>query len=188
LWFLFCRRRCGVFKPFFDRWQTRRKRLQNKYHNKTVSITPPFLLGNSPMPEPNASVKSQLLILHAFTRTPLSVCCTKTQYISYDGNEETLDCVYFHKRSRWNACPALYTYPGRCFAASVTAISERVAYMMQYYPGSKTGGIPEIFGEPIFWVCFSAALWIVILTETVASRRRFRRSDRLLALYGRLGL
>jgi hypothetical protein len=42
---LFCRRRCGVFKPFFDRWQTRRKRLQNKYHNKTVSITPPFLLG-----------------------------------------------------------------------------------------------------------------------------------------------
>jgi hypothetical protein len=45
LWFLFCRRRCGVFKPFFDRWQTRRKRLQNKYHNKTVSITPPFLLG-----------------------------------------------------------------------------------------------------------------------------------------------
>jgi hypothetical protein len=26
-------------------WQTRRKRLQNKYHNKTVSITPPFLLG-----------------------------------------------------------------------------------------------------------------------------------------------
>jgi hypothetical protein len=42
LWFLFCRRPCGVFKPFFDRWQTRRKRLQNKYHNKTVSITPPF--------------------------------------------------------------------------------------------------------------------------------------------------
>jgi hypothetical protein len=40
-----CRRRCGVFKPFFDRRQTRRKRLQNKYHNKTVSITPPFLLG-----------------------------------------------------------------------------------------------------------------------------------------------
>jgi hypothetical protein len=29
LWFLFCRRRCGVFEPFFDRWQTRRKRLQN---------------------------------------------------------------------------------------------------------------------------------------------------------------
>jgi hypothetical protein len=45
LWFLFCRRRCGVFKPFFDRWQTRRKRLQNKYHNKTVYIPPPFLLG-----------------------------------------------------------------------------------------------------------------------------------------------
>jgi hypothetical protein len=49
LWFLFCRRRSGVFKPFFDRWQTRRKRLQNKYHNKTVSITPPFLLGYLPL-------------------------------------------------------------------------------------------------------------------------------------------
>jgi hypothetical protein len=30
---------------FFDRWQTLRKRLENKYYSKTVSITPLFLLG-----------------------------------------------------------------------------------------------------------------------------------------------
>jgi mannan endo-1,6-alpha-mannosidase len=45
------------------------------------------------------------------------------------------------------------------FTASVTAISERVAYkLMQYYPGNKTGGIPGIFGEPIFWVCFPSRI------------------------------
>jgi hypothetical protein len=43
LWFLFCRHRCGVFEPFFDRWQTRRKRLQNKNHNLSTRVRVNFL-------------------------------------------------------------------------------------------------------------------------------------------------